>query len=115
VSFAEARQRLARRLAIVELFPYHSETFRDADHWLRDLPSVALARGFVRETVAPRVLSGQAIAIVTRQAQLWELPHIEGVVVYSSQQARAAHLTLASPGGKAIIAHLLGYEQTLPR
>jgi hypothetical protein len=107
VSFAEARQRLAEALAVVELFPYHSEAFTDADHWLRDLPSVGLARAFVRDVLLPRVLAGEAITIVTRQARAWDLPAVPGVVIYTAQQARAAHLTPDSPGGAAILEHLL--------
>ena len=113
VSFAAARQRLAHTLAIVELFPYHSEAFADASHWLRDLPSVDMARRFVREVLLPKVRAGDAIAIVTRQARAWDLPSIPGVVTYTAQQARAAHLTPDSPGGTAIIKHLLPRRSVL--
>jgi hypothetical protein len=107
VSFADARRRFADLLAVIELFPYHSEAFADADHWLRDLPSVSLARKFVNDFVLPRVVAGEAIAIVTRQARAWNVPCIPGVITYSAQQARAAHLTPRSPGGAAILQHLL--------
>ena len=107
VNFAEARRRLGEALAVVELFPYHSEAFTDVDHWLRDLPSVDLVRRFVRDVLLPRVLAGEAIAIVTRQARAWDLPTVPGVVIYSAQQARAAHLTPDSPGGAVILEHLL--------
>lgn len=42
--------------------------------------------------------------IVTRQARSWGLPPEDGVIVYTGTQARAAHLTPDSPGGKAILA-----------
>jgi hypothetical protein len=112
VSFAAARQRLATELAVIQLVPYHSPNFHDADHWLRMLPSVALARAFVRHTVLPRVRSGDAIVIATRQTTLWDLPSRDGVVVYTAQQARAAHLTPDSPGGRAILKHLLPASAT---
>ena len=106
-SFATARRRLASEIASIELLPYHSASFRDADHWLKKLPSVALARKFVAQVVMERVRSGEAIVIVTRKAREWNLPLEDGVVVYSAGEARAAHLTPTSRGGKAILDFLL--------
>jgi len=106
VSFAEARARLARELASIELVPYHSPSFRDPGGWIRNLESVALARAFVSDTVVPRVRRGEAIVIVTRQAKVWNLPRHSRIVRYSGQQARAAHLSPESPGGRAILRHL---------
>ena len=106
VSFAEARERLGSTLACIELLPYHSSMFKDTGGWLGKLRSVDLARTFVREYVLPRVQRDQAIVIVTRKVSAWNLPEIDGVVTYSPAQARAAHLTPASPGGRAILDHL---------
>lgn len=107
VSFGVARARLARQLASIELVPYHSPSFRDGGGWIRRLHSVALARAFVRDVVIPRVRRGKAIVIVTRQAKVWNLPGNSRIVRYSGQQARAAHLSPDSPGGKAILNHLI--------
>ena len=106
VSFAEARARLSRELASIELFPYHSGAFRDAGGWIRHLHSVALARAFVRDVVIPRVEQGEAIAIVTRQAKVWDLPEHRRIVRYGPTEARAAHLSPGSRGGQAILSHL---------
>jgi hypothetical protein len=106
VSFAEARAELGRKIASIELLPYHSTSFRDSDHWIRDLASVKLARRYVNEYVLPRVSSGKAIAIVTRQAEVWNLPKHNGVIRYTGQEARAAHLTPGSRGGTAILDRL---------
>jgi hypothetical protein len=106
VSFAEARARLASTLAGIELLPYHSSAFKDAGCWLRELESVALARAYVTDFVLPRVQRGEAIIIVTRKVAEWSLPERDGVIAYSSAQARAAHLTPESPGGRAILNHL---------
>lgn len=106
VPFAEARARLGRELAGIELFPYHSGAFRDAGGWIRDLHSVALARRFVQNTVIPRVERGEAVAIVTRQAKVWNLPEHPRIIRYSPAEARAAHLSPGSRGGQAILSHL---------
>lgn len=106
VSFAEARARLGSALASIELLPYHSSQFSDAGGWLRRLRSVDLARAFVAEFILPRVQRGEATVIVTRKVAAWGLPEHAGVVTYSRAQARAAHLTPDSPGGRAILKHL---------
>jgi hypothetical protein len=107
VSFASARAKLATELASLELVPYHSSTFRDPDKWRQTLTSVALAKNFVSEVIFPRVERGEAIVIVARQTALWGLADHPGVIRYTGAQARAAHLTPDSPGGRAILERLL--------
>src|ERR1700677_4235901 len=98
VPLSEARSRLADKLASVELFPYHSRSF--GNHGLlKKLPSTQLAKNFIYE----KVKEGKAIVIVTRQVEEWGLHKQPGVVLYTPQQARGAHLTHKSPGGSAIL------------
>lgn len=106
IPFACARARLARELASIELVPYHSPSSRDGGDWIRHLHSVCLAGEFVRDTVVPRVRSGQAIVIAARQVEVWDLPNHPRIIRYSPQEARAAHLSPGSRGGKAILRHL---------
>jgi hypothetical protein len=106
ISFSEARLQLGSVIASIELVPYHSAVFKDVGGLVRKLRSVDLARHFVTDFVLPRVQSSEAIAIVTRKVAAWNLPEHRGVVTYSSGQARAAHLTPDSPGGRAILRHL---------
>jgi hypothetical protein len=107
VSFAEARLRLARRLASIELVPYHSARFALPAKVCGQLDSVKLARQFVQNEVLKRVQSGEAIVIVARKAREWNLPDVPGVVTFSGGQARGAHLTPESRGGREILKHLL--------
>ena len=72
---------------------------------MRNLHSVKLARAFVNNVVVPRVKRGKAIVIILRKEKLWNVPELKGVVKYSAAEARAAHLTPNSPGGKAILKH----------
>ncbi len=106
VSFAEARSELGKKIASIELLPYHSTSFRDADHWVRDLQSVKLAHQFVNDYVLSRVKKSKAIVIVTRQTKVWNLPQHSGVIQYGAREARSAYLTPASRGGEAILKHL---------
>jgi len=112
IPFAAARARLGRELASIELVPYHSATFRDAGRWIQQLHSVALARAFLQNIVIPRVERGEAIVIIARHAKAWSLPEHPRVVRYSGQEARAAHLSPESPGGRAILEHLVHLVST---
>jgi len=105
-SFAWARDRLAAELASIELLPYHSAKFCDAEGWLGKLRSVSLARAFVRQFVIDRVKRGEAIAVVLRKVLLWDLPDIPGVVQYEGKHAQGARLDPGSDGGGAILAQL---------
>lgn len=69
ISLADARSMLGRKLAVVQLVPYHSAVSNQKA--LEQLPSVPLAKDFVRKTVARRVRARDAIAIVTRQVKEW--------------------------------------------
>jgi hypothetical protein len=106
-TFAAARARLARELASIELVPYHSAKFNDRGRWIQRLESVRLARECVSGLVLRRVQCGEAIVVVTRQVAAWRLESQPGVILYTAQQSRAAHLTPDSPGGMAILDHLL--------
>lgn len=105
-SFASARAHLARSLACIELIPYHSPSFRDPGRWVRSLPSALIAKQFVQEVVMQRVQAGQAVVVVARKGKIWELPKHEGIVVYEGAEARSAHLTPNSRGGRLILDHL---------
>ncbi|MBE2225552.1 MAG: hypothetical protein IAF02_28710 [Anaerolineae bacterium] len=102
ITFASARTRLASQIACIELMPYHSVSFREKGQWLKRLTSVELARKFVNDFVLERVQREEAILIVTRKVAVWDLPVMKGIITYNSTQARAAHLTPDSPGGRAI-------------
>jgi len=107
LSIAEARSCLCSAIASIELFPYPSPSFRDGGGFL-EIPSVKLARDFVLESefILPRVERGEAIVIVMRKVDLWNLPDMPGVIKYDRKEARGAHLSPNSRGGKAILDHL---------
>ena len=105
ISYAGARQLLSKKVASIELFPYHSKSFKN-HAYVKKLESVKLAKEYVNGYVMPRVRDGRAIVIVTRQAKVWDLKKGKGVVVYPPGKARGASLGLASDGGKAIFEHL---------
>lgn len=98
----EALQVVSRRIAVLELFPYHSSVGALGAAVLRNLRSVDLVRRFVHNDLTLRARRGEALLIVTRQARLWGLKEEDGIVVYGPSEARSAHLSLQSRGGAAI-------------
>ena len=112
VSFARARSELGSKLAVIELFPYHSVRFDAGSDLLDNLPSSQLAREFVRNHVLEKVRRGKAIVIAVRQVKRWNealddsVSEQHGIVRYTPGEARGANLSLNSRGGKAILKHL---------
>ncbi len=97
---------LAKRIVTLELVPYHSTRF--SGKGFQNFESVKLMQEFVRNIVIPKAKSGEAVVIATRSAEVWNLPSHENVVIYTAGEARAAHLTPSSKGGKAILRQLGG-------
>lgn len=106
VELSESRKRLATQLAAIEMIPYHSKSF-GGHNLLSKLESTKLVRSFVNDYVIPKVKKGKAIVIVTRKTREWNIQERhKGIIQYDAQEARSAHLTPGSKGGKAIISHL---------
>lgn len=106
MNYADARMLLSQRIANIELVPYHSTSFYDPAGWTKTLQSAKFAREFVDEYVLPKVQRDEAILIVTRQVREWNLPEHKNITTYSNGEARSAHLSPNSRGGRAIIERL---------
>jgi hypothetical protein len=98
--YAAALRFLSQRLAMIEIFPYHSRTF-NAGSLRSRLPSVQKATGFVR-SLLPRAEKGEITIIVTRAIRTIGIDDHE-LVNYDRRHARGASLGLETLGGKAII------------
>lgn len=110
VSYQEALSILAQQIACLELIPYHSESFGKLE-LLKKLKSTAAMKDYVNRVLVPRARRGNATIIVTRKVKYWGLGKHNNVVEYTSGEARAAHLTLNTRGGRAI-ALCLGIRRT---
>lgn len=107
-TYAKARSKLSEKLAIIEFVPYHSASFNDS--LKSGLKSPQLAGMFVEQYVSNRLQNGNAVTIVLRGLKHWkpylpsDLCEKDGLVRYDPQrEARFAHLTPKTRGGKAII------------
>jgi hypothetical protein len=106
-SLAEERHFLSKQVASLELIPYHSTKFKNANNWIRNLASARKAREFVHDYVIPKAKAGDAIIVATRQVNVWDLPDHPNITKYTAAEAHGAHLTKNSRGGEAILKQLL--------
>jgi hypothetical protein len=94
---------VSKRLAAVELVPYHSPSFI-AHRLITNLPSVKVAVQFAQEVLLKAAKQGDKTVIVTRGAKLWGFREgTRNPIVYPRGLARGASLGRRTPGGKAIL------------
>jgi hypothetical protein len=102
-TYGEARELMQKRVAAVELVPYHSATFGLPGSVLTKLASAELARQYVHDVLVPKAMNGKCLIVVTRAVKHWRLPKHKCIVAYSASEARGAHLSKASRGGASIL------------
>lgn len=103
VTYQQALRRAAANTCVIQLVPYHSISFGLTEGVVRGMRSPRLAKQFVHDHVLPRVRRGDALLIVTRQKQRWDIAPDSGAVIYEGSETRSAHLTEASRGGAKIL------------
>lgn len=106
IPYGRARRFFQAKIAALELVPYHSENFGVPDRVISSLPSAQLAQTFVHEELVPRARSGKCLLVVTRGVSKWKLAEHKNIVMYGATEARSAHLSPESRGGKAIFKFL---------
>jgi hypothetical protein len=101
--YLDALHDVAKRLAHVELVPYHSFSF-NAHHLIEDLPSVHAVRRFALEVLVKAANRGERTIIITRQVASWRVPvDTRNLVVYEGGHTRGASLGSNTRGGRAIL------------
>ncbi|WP_413870926.1 hypothetical protein [Albidovulum sp.] len=105
-SYMSALREISRRVAAIELNPYHSIS-RPNLKPLAQLPSTIAARKFVASDLLPRAAEGRAIVVVTRARADWGIDgNVKGVHVYDNTQARSASFSLPINGKAPILDRL---------
>jgi hypothetical protein len=107
-NYPKALSVLSKNIATIELLPYHSENFKLTGSVLKRMQSAILIKEFVKTNLIPRARKGEILIVVTRKAKHWEMRNNprNNIVVYDGQSARAAHLSINSPGGSRIVKFL---------
>lgn len=98
---------LARELAALELVPYHSKSFGVPGSVLKRLASSKAVLSYVHDILVPKARINEALIIAARSCGNWKLPDHENIIIYKGTEGRSAHLSLNSPGGIAIVNHLI--------
>jgi hypothetical protein len=94
---------LSRRLATVQLVPYHSPKF-DGGPIIKSLPSAREVKKYVKTVLEPCARDGEKTIIVMRQRSVWGIENQEpNMIVYPSNHALGARLDPMTIGGKAIL------------
>lgn len=106
--YLDAMRDLSKKLACLELVPYHSSSF-GSHSLIKNLHSVKMAKKFVQESLIPGAEAGKVSLIVTRQAKEWgftsNTKKTKHMVIYRGGHTRGASLSPDSEGGKAILLH----------
>ena len=107
LSYVDSLSFISKRIAVLELVPYHSKSFSLSNKDFNRLYTPSVMLDFVKNYVVPRVQNGQACIISTRNSSRWNLPKNDNIIVYSGGASRAAHMSKNTDGGKKIIEFLL--------
>jgi hypothetical protein len=102
ITLQQALRHISQHVACLEMFPYHSRSFSALKI---ELESKNLVCQYVEEVLVPRTRQGDALLIATRQAAAWPLPQRSNrnMIAFTAGQARGAHLTMNTEGGKAML------------
>lgn len=73
-SYQDALAAMGRRLAVLELVPYHSRRWCIPGSTVRRLPSAQLAVAYAHDVLVPRARTGAAMLIVVRGHKFWRMP-----------------------------------------
>lgn len=101
VTVEAAQAHVSRKVAVVQLCPYHSANMNRRD-LLKRLPSCLQARDLVHALAA----SGEKLVVVARSVREWGFAgpvQSAGLVVYPSSLGSSASLSLSSIGGAALM------------
>ena len=105
-NYQASLKQLAQNISCLQLVPYHSKSFHFPPSILRKLGSTKLIIEYVQDELAPKARREDILVIVIRGKSIWNLPKHKNIIIYESNEARFARLTLSSHGGKAIAQQL---------
>jgi hypothetical protein len=90
---------MSRRIALVELVPYHSIAF-DSGGLIRELPSARAAVRFVKNDLLERAADGRALIIAVRRVKDWGIGdrNLNGVVAYTGRPNSRIQLEFPNAG-----------------
>ncbi|MFW9873091.1 MAG: hypothetical protein ACFFG0_08330 [Candidatus Thorarchaeota archaeon] len=106
ISWLEAQEKISKKIALLELIPYHSKNFGLSDKIINKMNSVRTIKNYVKKVLVPKARNHECVIIVMRSSKNWELEPEEKIVVYNNVEARAGSLGVNSRGYEEIIKQL---------
>lgn len=106
-TYQQAAQLLAKKVACLQLVPYHSKDYGLPRRLFNELKSKDAAVEYVKNVLLKKAENNEATIVAMRGAKEWgfiasqEQP--KNVFVYQGNEARAAHLILEKDAGKAVL------------
>ena len=104
ISYLQALEYVAKRIACIQIIPYHSKDFGNG-RLIGNLPSSKEAIDFARNELAERAKNDEITIVVTRRIQHWGLREGRNVILYTGNETRGAYFTPRSR--KKILERLL--------
>jgi len=104
IDYRQALSIVSKNLCIIQCLPYHSSKFGLSEKVIQSLESTRLIKQFVIEHILPSTEGDNPkTLIVLRKNSFWGVKESNpNIIVYNEREARAAHLSKTSRGGKKI-------------
>jgi hypothetical protein len=106
-SYVEATKLVSKRIAALELVPYHSGNSTHISGLARKLESSRLMKAYANEVIIPRAKSGEALFVVASGRSMWGVTSRHPNVVYPPENSRRALFDVGNGAGQKILRRLL--------
>jgi len=104
-----SKERIARGIAQLEIFPYHCKNFvmpASVSRVLLNLPSVKIMQKWVRDILLPAGRRDKIVVVVQRSSKIWGLAadqESKSIVVYRGAECQGGWITANTRGGQLIM------------
>ena len=104
--YKKALSYVAKKIAVLELVPYHSKSYNLPNKKFKNLQSPKIMTDFVKKELLPKAKKSEKCIICTRGSKSWDLTDDNNVIVYNKKEARGAHISSKSRGWEKILEFL---------
>jgi hypothetical protein len=106
LTYVDATKLVSKRIASLELVPYHSGNSYHIGSLARKLESTRLMKAYVRDVIIPRAENNTALLVIASGRGLWGIASSHSNVVYPPEKSRRAIFSVTKGAGKMILDRL---------
>jgi hypothetical protein len=106
LTYYDSLKLLSKKLAVLELVPYHSNSYNLKKRIFEQIESKNRMINFTHTYLKKKLENNTACALITRKSQEWNFMPTKNVMIYSAQEARSAHITMNTRGGHLLYSFL---------